>query len=359
MKFNKFKFLKMLHGCDFGEGGEYRVLVTLLDFADENGKNAYPGVRALSDACAMGQSTVRRHLESLCTKGWIHQESRGRGSSANRSGYSFPSEVPPDSERKNATKVPLNTEEVPPTTEQSTAQYVHEKPGSTRANKGLSDHYQIKEQVITANADAKKETIEANQELTVAELDELTEEFLSKYPKPGNHNQVRDALRVQLNTNGGIRHFPVLLAYTAAYVEKLKTEGNEQYFRQPVKFLADGWYLKNAEIPKTEADLWQGAYDGADLHYPCRVKGFIFNADVQYNDEPTAEEQEVGRRPDAYRTWPRSEQDKWDASNRRRFIAWWANIEGVRVKLVDRPYRLSINDSRRSSDRIGSEVNND
>lgn len=353
VKFNKFRFLKMLHGSDFGDGGEYRVLVTLLDFADEHGKNAYPGVRALSDACAMGQSTVRRHLESLRTKGWIHQESRGRGSSANRSGYSFSFEVPPNSERKNAKKVPLSTEEVPPTTEQSTAQYADEKQATTSANKGLSDHNQIKEQIITADADAKKETIEADEELTMAKLDELTEEFLRKYPKPGNHNQVRDVLRVQLNSNGGIKHFSVVLAYTAAYVEKLKSEGKEQYFRQPVKFLADGWYLKHVEIPKTEADLWQEAYDKADLHYPCRVKNWPFTHSTRYTADPQGDDEDSGlRHPEDYREWDKADRDKYDADNRRRFIAYWAwQIDRVQIipVVADTPDTVRSNTSRQNT----------
>lgn len=76
--FCKFTYLKGLHGHRFPKGdGAYRVLVTVLDYADEHGRNAHPGITRLADDSAMGASTIRRHLKWLKERGYIVQESRG------------------------------------------------------------------------------------------------------------------------------------------------------------------------------------------------------------------------------------------------------------------------------------------
>jgi Helix-turn-helix domain len=77
-RFCKFTYLKGLHRHRFPKGdGAYRVLVTILDYADERGRNAHPGVARLADDCGMGASTIRRHLKWLKERGYIVQESRG------------------------------------------------------------------------------------------------------------------------------------------------------------------------------------------------------------------------------------------------------------------------------------------
>jgi Helix-turn-helix domain len=76
--FCKFTYLKGLHGHRFPKGdGSYRVLVSVLDYADQHGRNAHPGIARLAKDCVMGESTVRRHLKWLKDNGYIVEESRG------------------------------------------------------------------------------------------------------------------------------------------------------------------------------------------------------------------------------------------------------------------------------------------
>ncbi|WP_162951413.1 helix-turn-helix domain-containing protein [Mycobacterium paragordonae] len=136
-------------------GDEYRVLITLLDFADERGENCYPGMPALAAAADIGESTARRHVKSLQARGYVREKARGRGAKGAKSEYvlTLP-EVPLKTERNSGqggaqseseyrsilSKVPLNSE-------QSTAQFSKPTRDATSGNKPLSDHYQIKEQI--------------------------------------------------------------------------------------------------------------------------------------------------------------------------------------------------------------------
>jgi DNA-binding transcriptional ArsR family regulator len=76
MSFNKLLYLKELHGAKISAGA-FRVLVTMLDYADQYGKNAYPGVARLANDCDMTERTVQRHLSNLRDGGYLVEESRG------------------------------------------------------------------------------------------------------------------------------------------------------------------------------------------------------------------------------------------------------------------------------------------
>ncbi|APE18274.1 hypothetical protein BOH72_26335 [Mycobacterium sp. WY10] len=74
--FCKFTYLKALHGVKM-TGSQYRVLVTLLDYADESGHNAFPSVETLATDCDMTDRNIKRCLAWLREHGWIVQRQRG------------------------------------------------------------------------------------------------------------------------------------------------------------------------------------------------------------------------------------------------------------------------------------------
>jgi hypothetical protein len=103
-RFCKFAYLKALSGRNFPKGdGAFRVLVAVWNYADEQGRNAHPGVSRLAADCCMGESTVRRHLKWLTEHGYLVRESRGHnvGEVSLASVYSLARpELPPGAERK-------------------------------------------------------------------------------------------------------------------------------------------------------------------------------------------------------------------------------------------------------------------
>jgi len=99
-RFCKFAYLKCLRGL---ATAPQLVLRVLADYADENGRNAHPGIPRLATDCGMGESTVRRHLKWLEKNGYVVQESRGHnvGAFALASVYSLTlPDLPLTGERK-------------------------------------------------------------------------------------------------------------------------------------------------------------------------------------------------------------------------------------------------------------------
>ena len=54
------------------------VLLALVSYTDSNAENAYPSIATLSDRCCCNRSTVHRALKSLCTRGLISPQGKGR-----------------------------------------------------------------------------------------------------------------------------------------------------------------------------------------------------------------------------------------------------------------------------------------
>ncbi|MFV8237464.1 helix-turn-helix domain-containing protein [Mycobacteroides chelonae] len=73
---NKFEYLKALHGVDITPA-QFRVLVTILDYSDQNGNRAFPGVENLVSDCCLSTATVKRCLAALEGAGWLTKVSRG------------------------------------------------------------------------------------------------------------------------------------------------------------------------------------------------------------------------------------------------------------------------------------------
>ncbi len=75
----KFNYLKSLHGIEFPSDKYYRVLVTLLDYADPDGTNAHPGNERLAADCQCSADHVRKKiLPWLRTRGFIILSKQGR-----------------------------------------------------------------------------------------------------------------------------------------------------------------------------------------------------------------------------------------------------------------------------------------
>lgn len=88
MTFTKYAYLKSLHGKEV-KPTHYRVLVTLLDYANADGSRARPGVESLARDCCIHAETVKQALRWLRENGYIIETHRGR-KHGGASCYSFP-----------------------------------------------------------------------------------------------------------------------------------------------------------------------------------------------------------------------------------------------------------------------------
>lgn len=75
-RFNKLSYLQLLSGAALTHA-EYRVLVTLLTYTDDDGTNAHPGYRRLADECRMSNGTVSKAIKQLKKSGWLWQSANG------------------------------------------------------------------------------------------------------------------------------------------------------------------------------------------------------------------------------------------------------------------------------------------
>ncbi|MDV3129097.1 helix-turn-helix domain-containing protein [Mycobacterium sp. 21AC1] len=85
----KFTYLKSLHGLKFPSDTYYRVLVTLLDYANPDGTSAYPGNGLLAKDCCCSVDTVKRVLSWARARHIIVLVKRGRRN-AGASVWRFP-----------------------------------------------------------------------------------------------------------------------------------------------------------------------------------------------------------------------------------------------------------------------------
>jgi hypothetical protein len=73
----KFEYLKDLHGKRFPRGVRL-TLVTILDYANADGENAYPGEERLAADCCVSVRTIQRHIAWLLENGWLIEVKHGR-----------------------------------------------------------------------------------------------------------------------------------------------------------------------------------------------------------------------------------------------------------------------------------------
>ncbi|QZH68317.1 helix-turn-helix domain-containing protein [Mycolicibacterium farcinogenes] len=87
----KFRYLKSLHGKKLSDK-HYRILVTLLDYAEGDGTNAHPGNEVLARDCNCHVQTVKTALAWLTAHGYIILVRRGR-KNCGASVYRFPEDL--------------------------------------------------------------------------------------------------------------------------------------------------------------------------------------------------------------------------------------------------------------------------
>lgn len=75
---SKIAVLTALRGAEISTH-EYRVLVTLLTYANRSGRGAYPGVPRLASDCRMNVKTVKSALAQLHSQGFIERAQKGGG----------------------------------------------------------------------------------------------------------------------------------------------------------------------------------------------------------------------------------------------------------------------------------------
>jgi len=76
--FDKFRFMEQLRGVTM-RPHDFRVLITLLTYADRYGSNAYPSISTLTADCQMNEKTVAGALQRLESMGLIVCRLRGGG----------------------------------------------------------------------------------------------------------------------------------------------------------------------------------------------------------------------------------------------------------------------------------------
>ena len=77
------------------KAGEYRVLVSLLSYANMDGTNAHPGIPTLAGECGMSERQVSRCITSLKAKGWLIEDKPGRrGKNGDNKAAVFNLEIP-------------------------------------------------------------------------------------------------------------------------------------------------------------------------------------------------------------------------------------------------------------------------
>lgn len=91
--FSKLTYLQMLRRARLTHA-QYRVLVTILTYADRDGVNAHPGFARLVEECQMSRSTVSKSIAFLKRAGWLWETSRGYPSEGGQNASIFELRIP-------------------------------------------------------------------------------------------------------------------------------------------------------------------------------------------------------------------------------------------------------------------------
>lgn len=92
-RFNKLSYLQLLRGAALTHS-QYRVLVTILTYASEDGTNAHPGYRRIAEECRMSNGTVSKAIKQLKAAGWLRETSRGTRGEGGRDAAVFALRIP-------------------------------------------------------------------------------------------------------------------------------------------------------------------------------------------------------------------------------------------------------------------------
>lgn len=107
-QFSKLSWHKRTHGHPFA-GAEFRVLMSIFDHSDKDGRTSHPGLKLLMTETGYGKTAVSEALAALQARGWITQTRKGSGTSGKTSVY----ELVPEAPSGTAGAVPPETEVVP------------------------------------------------------------------------------------------------------------------------------------------------------------------------------------------------------------------------------------------------------
>lgn len=80
MTFSKLTWLKRTNGHKL-TGTEVRVLVSIFNHTNQDGRNAHPGVDLIAEETGYRKSGVSEAVTALKARGWIHETYRGNGRS--------------------------------------------------------------------------------------------------------------------------------------------------------------------------------------------------------------------------------------------------------------------------------------
>jgi biotin operon repressor len=89
----KLNYLKQLRVAHLTHA-QYRVLVAIMTYADQDGTNAHPGFARLASECRMSRSTVSKSIKALKKSGWLRETSRGYPSGERRMASVFDLKIP-------------------------------------------------------------------------------------------------------------------------------------------------------------------------------------------------------------------------------------------------------------------------
>lgn len=93
-QFSKLAYLQLLRKARLTHA-QYRVLVTILNYADADGTNAHPGFARLAEECRMSRSTVSKCIAFLKRSGWLWESARGFPSADGGNASVFELRIPP------------------------------------------------------------------------------------------------------------------------------------------------------------------------------------------------------------------------------------------------------------------------
>ncbi|MGW6424011.1 helix-turn-helix domain-containing protein [Nocardia sp. NPDC055053] len=91
--FSKLTWLKRTNGHKF-TATEMATLVAIFNYTNEQGKNAFPGMKRLCEDTCRSRGQVSEAVKSLRLRGWITEVSRGSGISGNASRYELIPDAP-------------------------------------------------------------------------------------------------------------------------------------------------------------------------------------------------------------------------------------------------------------------------
>ena len=90
---SKFNWLKLTNGHRF-TGAEFRVLISLFNHSDRDGRRAHPGIDLMVGETGYRKTGISEAITALKERGWIHETYRGNGRSRQASEFDLVPDAP-------------------------------------------------------------------------------------------------------------------------------------------------------------------------------------------------------------------------------------------------------------------------